>query len=106
MKKLPRICEPETVAARIPEPPERLTIIEAKIEVGAEDALFIRGQGEGLSWDKGLPLSRLYGRTWLWKTTAAKSRVIFKLLLNDQIWAKGEDLVVDAGRMIQIVPAF
>jgi hypothetical protein len=32
--------------------------------------------------------------------------VVFKLLLNDQVWAKGEDVVVEAGRKIEVVPFF
>jgi hypothetical protein len=32
--------------------------------------------------------------------------VVFKLLLNDQVWAKGEDVVVEAGRKIEVVPVF
>jgi hypothetical protein len=32
--------------------------------------------------------------------------VVFKLLLNDQVWTKGEDAVVEAGRKIEVVPFF
>lgn len=89
-----------------PLPTEQTTIIQAKMDVGFGNSLFIRGQGDGLSWDKGLPLSCLDGSAWVWTTRRAKGKVVFKLLLNDQVWAKGEDVVVEAGRKIEVVPVF
>jgi hypothetical protein len=85
---------------------EPLTRVEAKIDVGFGNALFIRGQGQGLSWDKGLPLSTVDATTWKWSTTEAKDQLSFKLLVNDQVWAKGDDVVVEAGKSIQLAPVF
>src|SRR5512136_2511305 len=45
-----------------------LTVIEAKINVGFGNSLFIRGQGAQLSWDKGLPLKCTDSSTWIWST--------------------------------------
>lgn len=87
-------------------PTEQTTIIQAKTDVGFGNSLFVRGQGDGLSWDKGLPLSCIDGSAWVWSTRQAKGKVVFKLLLNDQVWAKGEDVVVEAGRKIEVVPVF
>jgi hypothetical protein len=87
-------------------PTEQITTIQAKTDVGFGNWLFIRGQGDGLSWDKGLPLRCLDGSAWVWSTKQAKGNMVFKLLLNDQVWAKGEDMVVEAGRKIEIVPVF
>jgi hypothetical protein len=85
---------------------EQITIIQAKTDVGFGNSLFIRGQGDGLSWDKGLPLSCVDGSAWVWSTKQAEGKVVFKLLLNDQVWAKGEDVVVEAGRKIEVIPKF
>ena len=87
-------------------PTEQTTIIQAKTDVGFGNSLFFRGQGDGLSWDKGLPLTCIDGSAWVWSTRQAKGKLVFKLLLNDQVWAKGEDVVVEAGRKIEIVPVF
>jgi hypothetical protein len=87
-------------------PRDPLTIVEAKVEVGLGNALYIRGQGDGLRWDKGQPLSPGFGGSWIWKTNKAKGKLLFRLLLNDEIWAKGEDGGVDAGKMIEVVPVF
>ena len=81
-------------------------MIEAKIDVGFGNSLFIRGQGADLSWEKGLPLNCADGSTWAWSTKEARDKVVFKLLLNDQTWARGEDVVLEPGKKIQIVPAF
>ena len=43
---------------------------------------------------------------WVWSTTHARDKVVFKLLLNDQVWANGEDVVLEAGRKLEIVPSF
>ncbi len=87
-------------------PCDPLTIVEAKLDVGLGNALYIRGQGDGLSWDKGQPLSPGFGGSWIWKTGKAKGRVLFTLLLNDRIWAKGKHVGVEAGKMIEVVPVF
>jgi hypothetical protein len=87
-------------------PCEPLTLVEAKVDVGLGNALYIRGQGDGLSWDKGQRLIPGFGGSWIWKSTRAKGRVLFKLLLNDKIRAKGEDIGVEAGKMIEVAPVF
>jgi hypothetical protein len=88
------------------DPREPITSVEAKIDVGFGNALFIRGEGQGLSWDKGLPLEPVDAMTWKWSTREAKDRVCFKLLVNDQVWAKGDDVRVEAGKSIQLTPGF
>ena len=87
-------------------PCDPLTIVEAKVDVGPGNAIYIRGQGHGLSWDKGQPLSPGFGGSWIWKTGKAKGRVLFALLLNDRIWARGEHAGVEAGKMIEVAPIF
>ena len=67
--------------------------------------MFIRGKGAGLRWDKGTPLSCCNGSSWVWLSVAS-DKIIFKLLLNDQIWAEGEDVVVEAGGRIELKPVF
>jgi hypothetical protein len=81
-------------------------VVEARIDVGLGNALFIRGQGDGLTWDKGQRLECIGAGTWIWKTVQARERIVFKLLLNDMLWAQGEDLVLEAGRRLEVVPSF
>jgi hypothetical protein len=85
---------------------EQVALVEAKIDVGVGNSLFIRGEGEGLSWEKGQPLMCVDAAKWVWSAQHAKDRTVFKLLLNDQIWAQGEDAIVEPGRRVEIVPHF
>ena len=85
---------------------ESLTTVQAKIDVGFGNVLFIRGQGDGLSWNKGTPLECEDASTWVWSTKEAKGKVEFKLLINDEIWASGENVAVNPGETIETVPSF
>ena len=82
-----------------------VTTIEAKIDVGFGNRLFVRGQGAGLSWNQGTPLTCVDSQTWRW-TGPVEEKLTFKFLLNDYIWAKGEDVVVTPGKRAEIVPTF
>ena len=82
-----------------------VTIIEAKVDVGFGNNLFVRGQGAGLSWEHGVPLKCVDPQTWQWSAKAG-DKLTVKLLLNDAVWAKGEDLVVTPGQKVQVVPLF
>ena len=79
--------------------------IEAKIDVGFGNTLYLRGEGLGLSWTKGVPLTCVDGKTWKWSADASE-QMKFKLLLNDSIWSQGEDLVAAPGQKLEISPAF
>lgn len=79
--------------------------IEAKVDIGFGNNLFVRGQGAGLSWDHGLPLENVDSQTWR-LTVPAKDKVQFKLLINDSVWAQGEDIVATPGKKVELTPAF
>jgi hypothetical protein len=86
----------------------RATTIEAKIDVGFGNALYLRGQGPGLSWERGVPCECVNRNTWRWTAPTATSaeKLTFKLLLNDSVWARGADLVIGPGEKVEVVPAF
>ena len=69
----------------------------AKIDVGLGNTLFIRGQGGGLSWDKGIPLTCAGTSIWSWRSDQVVEKLIFKLLLNDTLWARGDNLEAAPG---------
>ena len=84
---------------------QTITQIKAKIDAGWGNALFIRGNGSGLNWDKGAPLTCVDGSSWVWQSPAT-DKVTFKLLLNDEIWSEGQDLVAEPGGKIELRPIF
>jgi len=57
-------------------------IVTAYIGIG--NRLFIRGEGPGLSWEKGAPLSFVSIGKWRWETSEATGPVRFKLYKNDE----------------------
>jgi hypothetical protein len=83
----------------------RATTIEAKIDVGFGNRLYLRGQGPGLSWERGVPCECVNRNTWRW-TAPTAAKLTFKLLLNDSVWARGADLVIGPGERVEVVPAF
>lgn len=83
----------------------RKVTIEARIDVGFGNSLFLRGEGEGLSWNAGIPLTCVDRSTWKW-SGETHDPVKFKLLLNDNVWCKGEDLTAIPGDRLEITPAF
>ena len=82
-----------------------LTTIDVKIDVGFGNAVFLRGQGSGLTWEHGVPLACVDGCTWRWAQKVADP-VTFKVLLNDQVWSAGGDLVVAPGQKVEVSPSF
>jgi hypothetical protein len=82
-----------------------LTTIDVKADVGFGNALYLRGEGSGLTWDRGVPLSCVDGKTWRWSQPVT-SPITFKVLLNDQVWSAGQDLKVAPGQKIEVSPAF
>ncbi len=83
----------------------KATTIEVKIDVGLGNVVYLRGQGSGLNWERGVPLSCVDGGTWRWTQTAANP-ITFKVLLNDQVWSAGSDLVVAPGQKVEVSPTF
>lgn len=79
--------------------------IEARIDVGFGNRLYLRGEGQGLSWNQGVPLICVDGSTWKW-CGESHDKLKFKLLLNDMVWSQGEDLVVAPGEKVEVAPAF
>src|SRR5689334_7702098 len=72
-------------------PDLKWTTLEAKIELGVGNCLFIRGEGGGLDWHQSQPMTQIDPVTWIWSCDGATQSVVLQLLLNDVIWAKGEN---------------
>jgi hypothetical protein len=65
--------------------------VKALVDVGFGNSLFIRGNGAGLSWEKGQLMENATPSEWIWSQQAAGEEVQFKFLINDEIWSEGED---------------
>ena len=101
---------PTPVAARASVQPVAakpvVTTITANVDVGFGNALFVRGEGPGLSWDRGLAMDCVAGDKWQVTLPQASSGYTFKLLLNDNVWSKGPDYTVASGAQLTLTPEF
>jgi hypothetical protein len=95
-----------TAAPETPPGLQPVTTVEARIDVGFGNTLFIRGEGDGLSWETGRPLTCIEASRWAWRSDRARGRVVFKLLLNDTNWAQGPDQIVNRGESVGLIPSF
>jgi hypothetical protein len=81
------------------------TSIIARVDVGFGNALYVRGEGAGLSWNKGTALENTTPYEWTLISTK-KGNVTFKFLINDELWAEGENITIEAGGESNSSPIF
>jgi len=82
------------------------TRLLATAYIGIGNKLFIRGDGPGLSWDKGAPMQFVSIGKWGWSTQDAVGPVRVKLLKNDETAALTGDLTLEPGRHTEITALF
>lgn len=82
------------------------TTITAMIDIGFGNALYLRGEGAGLSWDRGVLMNCVSENTWLLELGESARPIIYKFLVNDLSWSVGEDHVVSPGTSVSVVPTF
>jgi len=75
--------------------------------IGIGNRLFIRGDGPGLSWEKGVPLQFVSIGKWRWEAADAAAPIRFKLYKNDELEcaALGERSL-EAGRQQDVTASF
>lgn len=82
------------------------TTISARIDVGFGNALFLRGEGPGLSWEKGLAMECVQDDLWRIVLTESARSFTFKFLINDTTWSAGPDFTVACGTSVTLTPEF
>jgi hypothetical protein len=87
-------------------PTGNVTSVVAKIDVGFGNLLFVRGEGPGLSWDRGVPMECSASDLWTWSTATATRPFAYKVLVNDERWSIGDDYVASVGVENAVAPAF
>lgn len=83
-----------------------VTVITASIDIGFGHILFIRGEGPGLSWDKGLPMTCIADDQWRISLGETSKPIVFKFLVDDLSWSTGSDFVAAPGSAILVEPTF
>lgn len=83
-----------------------VTTIAAQIDIGFGNALYIRGDGPGLSWDKGVLMTCADDNLWQIALGESARPFVFKFLVNDLSWSAGEDFTAKPGGSVTLVPTF
>ena len=83
------------------------TRLLATAYIGIGNRLFIRGEGPGLSWEKGVPLQFVSIGKWRWETNDASAPIRVKLYKNDEqeCTALGEQ-TLEPGHLQEMTAAF
>ena len=82
------------------------TTISARIDVGFGNALFVRGEGAGMSWEKGLAMENVQNDLWRVVLAESARAYTFKFLINDTTWSAGPDFTAACGTSVTLTPEF
>jgi hypothetical protein len=93
---------PVPAAARRPV----VTTITARINIGFGNTLHLRGEGPGLSWDRGVPMECIAADLWRFNLGESARGFAFKVLVNDLTWNSGPDYTVASGGVVNLTPTF
>jgi hypothetical protein len=74
--------------------------------IGIGNKVFIRGEGPGLSWEKGTPMEFVSIGKWSWETADATDPLKIQLYKNDDIAAQGEAISLPPGHHVEATPVF
>lgn len=96
------IFKKETLSKAAP----TLTHVKVKYDCGFPNNLFIRGNGAGLSWEKGQPLKNTKPNEWVWESRGPFTLCEFKVLLNDRVYERGDNHLLISGEDFSYTPIF
>jgi hypothetical protein len=82
------------------------TRLLATAYIGIGNKLFIRGDGPGLSWDKGVPMQFVSIGKWGWATHDATGPVACKLYKNDETAALSGEIFLEPGKHVEVTALF
>ncbi len=94
----------EPVRRSLEEAEEVSLIVNLHLSIG--NIPYVRGEGAGLSWEKGAEMQFLEIGKWEWRATEVGETVVTKIFLNDNLSSFGEDIEIEAGEQVEIFPEF
>jgi len=83
-----------------------VTTLSARIDVGFGNTLYLRGEGPGLSWERGVVMECAGDDKWTLVLRESDRPLVFKFLVNDEVWSLGEDYVAKPGASAVFTPLF
>lgn len=82
------------------------TRISVHALIGIGNKPYLRGDGPGLSWERGVAMDFVEIGKWEWKTMRAHAPFKYQVWLNDQKKAEGEPQIVEPGIGASVSPRF
>src|SRR5687768_1950009 len=106
-KKPAKIVKKTTAvpAAKV-KPTVVVTTISANVDVGFGNALYVRGEGPGLSSEKGLRMECVADDRSSLALGESSRPFLFKFLVNHETWSLGDDYTVAPGSSVTLTPMF
>lgn len=98
---LSAVAAPKTTTAK-----PVITTLRACIDVGFGNSLYVRGEGPGLSWEKGVLMDCLAHDQWQITLGESARPYLVKFLVNDLTWSTGPDYTVPSGVSLTLAPQF
>lgn len=80
--------------------------LQVHYDAGFGNALFLRGEGAGLNWDKGIQLKNEGPTSWYWETDSLFDAIECKVVLNDQQYELGPNHRLLHGEWLDYAPSF
>jgi hypothetical protein len=74
--------------------------------IGIGNKLFIRGDGPGLSWEKGVPMQFVSIGKWGWASNDATMPIACKLYKNDETAALSGEIFLEPGKHVELTALF
>jgi len=74
--------------------------------IGIGNKLFIRGDGPGLSWDKGVPMQFVSIGKWGWASNDVTMPIACKLYKNDETAALSGEIFLEPGKHVELTALF
>lgn len=91
---------------RAKKPGRKETALIAQVLIGIGNKPYVRGQGPGLSPDKGVPMEFLEIGKWQWVAPEGNEPITCQLYKNDETPAEGEPITLEPGQRRTISPRF
>ena len=82
------------------------TSLLANIVIGIGNKPYLRGEGGGLSWKKGIPMNFKEIGQWQWQSPNDQDTITCQIYKNDQTPSQGEKITLQPGQNLEINPVF
>lgn len=105
-KKMAKKAVKKSAAKKAGSSKSSKTVVEAIVDVGFGNLLYIRGDAPGLSWETGVPMDCAGAESWSISMSDVNSSFEYKVLINDIHWESGSNNIASAGSTSSTNPTF